>query len=127
MSAGIFLFRARSRAKDGGGHHCPRQTMSLLRRSLRHGAQSIAPGLLFFLAASAPAQTGFQPIRSFGFPEGMGDSPSGGVIEGSDHKLYGTTVNGGANGDYGVVYSVQRDGSWYIALHHFQGAPSDGA
>jgi uncharacterized repeat protein (TIGR03803 family) len=101
--------------------------MSSLRRLLRYGAQAIAPGLLFFLATSAPAQTGFQPIRSFGFPEGMGDSPSGGVMEGSDHKLYGTTVNGGANGDYGVVYSVQRDGSGYTALHHFQGAPSDGA
>ncbi len=57
----------------------------------------------------------------------MGDSASGGVIEGSDLKLYGTTVEGGANGNYGVVYSLQRDGSGYSVLHHFLGAPSDGA
>ena len=57
----------------------------------------------------------------------MGDSPSGGVIEGSDHKLYGTTVEGGTNGNYGVVYSQQRDGAGYTVLHHFLGGPSDGA
>ncbi|PYM12949.1 MAG: hypothetical protein DME18_10145, partial [Verrucomicrobia bacterium] len=83
--------------------------------------------MVFLFASSARAQIGFEQVRSFGFPEGMGDSASGGVIEGSDHKLYGTTVEGGANGSFGVVYSLQRDGSGYTVLHDFLGAPSDGA
>src|SRR6266542_4709758 len=92
----------------------------------RRQARSIATSLILFVAASARAQTGFEPVRSFGFPERMGDSASGGVMEGSDLMLYGTTVEGGANGNYGVVYRVQRDGSGYSVLHHFLG-PSDGA
>src|SRR2546421_2873828 len=126
MSWGVFMFTVRGRAKDRVGLRCSRQTTTRLARLIRQQAQSITASLLFFFAASARAQIGFEPVRSFGFPEGMGDSPAGGVIEGSDHKLYGTTVEGGANGNYGVVYSLPRDGTGYTVLHHFLGAPSDG-
>jgi uncharacterized repeat protein (TIGR03803 family) len=87
----------------------------------------LLPGISLLIAFAAQAQIGFEPVRSFGFPDGMGDSASGGVIEGSDHNLYGTTVEGGRDGNYGVVYRVQRDGTGYLALHHFSGAPTDGA
>ncbi|HUS35878.1 MAG TPA: choice-of-anchor tandem repeat GloVer-containing protein [Verrucomicrobiae bacterium] len=55
----------------------------------------------------------------------MGDTASGGVIEGSDGRLYGATIAGGTHGD-GVVYSLKRDGTGYTVLHQFQGQPSDG-
>jgi uncharacterized repeat protein (TIGR03803 family) len=92
-----------------------------LERTIRIAAVSV-----FLFGANTCAENGFELVRAFGFPDGMGESPSGGVIEGSDGKLYGTTVDGGATGS-GVVYTVQRDGSGYKALHHFAGQPSDGA
>src|SRR5437879_5978052 len=127
MSSGVCMGRGRGRTKDARGHRCSRQITIPLARLNRQRACSIAASLVFLFASSARAQIGFEQVRSFGFPEGMGDSASGGVIEGSDHKLYGTTVEGGANGSFGVVYSVQRDGTGYTALHHFGGMPSDGA
>ena len=93
-----------------------------------HGVMRLsAVGVVSFMIATGWAESGFETVRSFGFPDKMGESPSGGVIEGSDGKLYGATVSGGANGDFGVVYTAQRDGSGYIVLHHFAGEPSDGA
>lgn len=89
--------------------------------------RSFAAGLALFLSSGAWGETGFQEVRSFGFPERMGDSASAGVIQGSDLKLYGTTVEGGANGNYGVVYSLYSDGSGYQVLHHFLAAPTDGS
>src|ERR1041384_6379576 len=84
------------------------------------GAAVLAAGL------SGGSEISFQLVRSFGFPNGMGDSASGGVIQGSDGRFFGTTVDGGTTGS-GVVYALQADGSGYTVLHHFQGAPSDGA
>src|SRR6266513_566660 len=127
MFTGTFMFTVRSRATNARRDHCSCQTTTPPARLIRRRAYSVAAGLVFLFAASARAQIGFEQVRSFGFPEGMGDSASGGVIEGSDHKLYGTTVEGGANGNFGVVYSLQRDGTGYAVVHHFLGAPSDGA
>jgi uncharacterized repeat protein (TIGR03803 family) len=119
------MFRGTNKANNGSGHRGSFPTPTRMARRIRQ--RSLVASLVFLLASSARAQIGFEPVRSFGFPEGMGDSPSGGIIEGSDHMLYGTTVEGGASGNYGVVYRLQRDGSGYTVLHHFLGAPSDGA
>jgi uncharacterized repeat protein (TIGR03803 family) len=81
--------------------------------------------LACLVASSSRAESGFEHVRSFGFPDGMGDTPSGGVIEGADGKLYGATVSGGTHGD-GVVYTLNKDGTGYSALHQFLGQPSDG-
>ena len=89
-------------------------------RFLAAGAAVLAVGL------RGGSEIGFQLVRSFGFPNGMGDSASGGVIQGSDGRFFGTTVYGGTTGS-GVVYALQADGSGYTVLHHFQGTPSDGA
>src|SRR5438105_4839425 len=77
---------------------------------LHHRAASfVVIGLVFLFALNSRAQIGFEAVRSFGIPEGMGDSASSGVIEGGDHKLYGTTVSGGM-ANLGVVYRMGRDG-----------------
>ena len=47
-------------------------------------------------------------------------------------RFYGMTSAGGANGisgggaGYGVIFSMNLDGSDYRVLHHFAGAPNDG-
>ena len=49
-----------------------------------------------------------------------GNNP-GQLIEGTDGKLYGTTINGGANsppGD-GVLFRVNKDGSGFRVIHRF--------
>jgi len=50
-----------------------------------------------------------------------GFKPTGGVIKGSDGKLYGTAKIGGNDGA-GIVYSVNADGSSYTRLHEFTDA-----
>src|SRR6266480_1713668 len=127
MSSGVCMRGVIDKAKDARRHCCSCQTTTRLARLNCQRACSIAASLVFLFGASVRAQIGFEQVRAFGFPEGMGDSASGGVIEGSDHKLYGTTVEGGSNGNFGVVFSLQRDGTGYAVLHHFLGAPSDGA
>jgi uncharacterized repeat protein (TIGR03803 family) len=50
-----------------------------------------------------------------------GAHPLGGLVEGPDHNLYGTTEYNGANGDYGVVFQLTPAGA-YTVLHSFGGA-----
>lgn len=127
MSSGAFMFTLERRVGNPRGHRCFPHTTTRLRPLNWQRAGLIASSLMLLFGARTLAQIGFEQVRSFGFPERMGDSASGGVIEGSDRNLYGTTVEGGANGNFGVVYSLRRDGSGYTVLHHFQGAPADGS
>lgn len=64
----------------------------------------------------------YQVVRSFQNTTNDGQIPYGGVIEGRDGFLYGTTTAGGKNGNRGVVYQLSRDGSTYEVLHHFGGS-----
>ena len=48
-----------------------------------------------------------------------GASPYASLIQATDGKLYGTTINGGANGD-GTVFSMTTSGT-LTTLHHFTG------
>ncbi len=50
-----------------------------------------------------------------------GENPLGGLAEGPDHSVYGTTEYGGANGDYGVVFQLTPAGV-YTVLHSFSGS-----
>jgi uncharacterized repeat protein (TIGR03803 family) len=64
-------------------------------------------------------------LRNFlSSPSGDGAEPQGRLIEGRDGRLYGTTISGGT-GFVGTVYSLNRDGSGYVVLHHFT-APRNG-
>jgi uncharacterized repeat protein (TIGR03803 family) len=47
-----------------------------------------------------------------------GGTPLGGVIEGSDGALYGTTSVGGTNNS-GTVFKLNKDGSGFTVLRHF--------
>jgi uncharacterized repeat protein (TIGR03803 family) len=73
--------------------------------------------------------TGYTNLHSFvGFPSD-GANPWGGLIL-SGNTLYGTTWQGGTNGNpnaNGTVFAVNTDGTGYTNLHNFAGYPSDGA
>lgn len=72
----------------------------------------------------APDGSGFTILHSFDGAD-EGGVPFAGLTFGSDGKLYGTTMQGGAN-DLGTVYGLAPDGSGFTVLHSFDGA-NDGA
>src|SRR5437773_9775140 len=78
------------------------------------GVSAAALAVLFCLSflAAAHAQTNYQRIKSFGFPEFAGGGPSSALIEGSDGYLYGT--------DVGTAFRIMRDGGGYTVLHRFK-------
>src|SRR5580658_2296048 len=77
--------------------------------------------LLWAMAAVVlPAQT-ITVVHSF--DKADGGLPSGGLVQGIDGKLYGTTYYGGTN-DEGTVFSITTNGA-LTTLHSFDGA--DGA
>ena len=64
-----------------------------------------------------------------GFTDPEGDKPEGGLVQGSDGSLYGTT-EGGGTANLGAVYRVTLAGEFTV-LHQFTGfqptGPIDGA
>jgi uncharacterized repeat protein (TIGR03803 family) len=64
--------------------------------------------------------TGHSVLHSFDRTSD-GAEPTGGVIEGRDGVLYGTTFRGGKH-DSGVVFRITKGGSDYRVLHHFASA-----
>ncbi len=75
--------------------------------------------------------SGGQVLHSFMPSGGDGQRPYGGLVQGPDGTLYGTTQEGGstANGGssgYGTVFKVNPDGSGYRILHNFRSdSPAD--
>jgi uncharacterized repeat protein (TIGR01451 family) len=55
-----------------------------------------------------------------------GALPLGELVQGTNGNLYGTTRNGGANGD-GTVFKISPYGGSLITLHAFNGSLPDGA
>jgi uncharacterized repeat protein (TIGR03803 family) len=76
------------------------------------------------LAATSQAAVQFQLLSAFGVATNDGRLPQAALIEGSDGVLYGTTSAGGSN-DSGTVFKLNKDGTGYAILHHFNG--TDGA
>jgi uncharacterized repeat protein (TIGR03803 family) len=70
----------------------------------------------------SPDGTIFNTLHSFNGSDGA--YPYGGVVQGSDGNLYGTTQQGGNNG-VGVVFQMSTDGATFNVLHSF--SYSDGA
>src|SRR6266446_7057855 len=81
-------------------------------------AQLLAQVLCCGVLATAEAQTNYQRLRSFGFPDLSGVKPNSPLMEGGDGKLYGTTEYGGSN-DAGTVFKLNKDASSYEVLHSF--------
>ncbi len=70
---------------------------------------------LLILENTAGGQT-FTNIFSFG---GTNGAAPGGPLVLSNGVLYGTTALGGTNGNGGVVFSIQTNGSNFAVLHEF--------
>ncbi|HUA66548.1 MAG TPA: choice-of-anchor tandem repeat GloVer-containing protein [Alphaproteobacteria bacterium] len=64
-------------------------------------------------------------IYNFG-ASGDGAGPVAGLIEGSDHALYGTTQLGGGTNFDGSIFKINKDSSGYQILHGFSGSGTDG-
>lgn len=75
-------------------------------------------GVLFSLDLANNAYT-----KLHDFTQATGSSPFGGVIKASDGKLYGMTLNGGAN-DLGAIFSFDLQTSIYTKI--FDGSFTDG-
>jgi uncharacterized repeat protein (TIGR03803 family) len=77
----------------------------------------------------APDGSGFTLLHSFSSAPTDGQHPYAGLIQGPDGTLYGTTYQGGSNGN-GTVFRLAPDGSGFTLLHRFTGtdggAPSAG-
>jgi len=63
-------------------------------------------------------------LHNFSSATTDGKGPYGGLVEGSDGNLYGTTSEGGANSD-GTVYKITTGGTFSL-LHSFAGGTGDG-
>ena len=68
--------------------------------------------------------TTYTVLHSFSSSLYDGEQPLAGLVEGSDGKFYGTTLNGGAS-NLGSVYSISASGSFTL-LHSFSIKPMDG-
>src|ERR1017187_7353331 len=60
-----------------------------------------------------------------GYPND-GETPIGGLVQGSDGNFYGTTAFGWTNLFNGTIFRISPSGS-YTNLHNFVGRPSDGS
>jgi uncharacterized repeat protein (TIGR03803 family) len=78
--------------------------------------------LLLLWPCSGRPQT-FSVLHEF-CATNAGCNPQGGLVQGADGALYGTTCFGG-NFNFGTVFKLGTNGSDYTVLHHFTGA--DGA
>jgi len=66
----------------------------------------------------------FAALHHFG-QSGDGQNPYGGLVEGSDGAIRGTTRNGGTAIN-GTAFKLKKDGAGYSVLHHFDGSAGDG-
>ncbi|MEN9675295.1 MAG: hypothetical protein RIS76_1191 [Verrucomicrobiota bacterium] len=67
----------------------------------------------------------YQILHHFSRSADNGNEPWAGLVEDPAGVLYGTTLEGGSNGG-GVVFRLNRDGSGFAILHHFQENENDG-
>ena len=63
--------------------------------------------------------TGYAILHHFGADEWDGRTPTDGVVQGPDGRLYGSTLRGGA-GEAGTLYAIGIDGSGYVVLRNFR-------
>ncbi|MDZ4712679.1 MAG: hypothetical protein SGI89_10185 [bacterium] len=111
--------------KDGS---TPKGTMLLVENEL-YGFTSAGgnndKGVIFKMGIDGK---NFNVLYNFetGADNGKGKEPHHASLYYFNGKLYGAALYGGKS-DYGVIYSVNTDGSGYTPLHVFNGGDSDGA
>ena len=69
--------------------------------------------------------SGYAVLYSFVNNAGGGPQPNGGLVQGRDGALYGTTYGGGTS-LRGTVFKLNTDGSGFSILHNFTSGASDG-
>ena len=84
------------------------------------GADFANAGTLFAVNTDG---TGYTNLHVFTTLSSDGGNPYAGMIA-SGNVLYGTTIGGGAAG-YGVIFSINADGTGYTTLHSFPGANNE--
>lgn len=67
----------------------------------------------------------YQIIHEFAGHDQTGDSPIGGLVEGPDGALYGTTYEGGIDGA-GTIFRLSKDGTGFAILRIYIDAPNPG-
>ncbi len=65
-------------------------------------------------------------LHEFDPSRGEGRNPVGTLVEGRDGALYGATSGGGWDPSGGVVFALEKDGSGYRVVHHFEAVAGDG-
>jgi len=70
-----------------------------------------------------PDGSGFTTLHSFDYSSGA--YPYGGLVQGTDGALYGTTYYGGA-GSYGTVFTLNPDGTGFTVLQNFDYSTTGG-
>ncbi len=83
------------------------------------GANSL--GTLYSINPSGALTT----LHTFGATTSDGGNPAAALVQGSDGKFYGTTLNGGDNG-YGTVFQYTPGGE-LITLHSFGNTVTEGS
>lgn len=68
--------------------------------------------------------TGYQVLKAYLSGPDQPVAPNS-LIEGSDQKLYGTTLTGGTWG-HGTLFRMNRDGTGYTVLHNFTSGSNAG-
>ena len=81
---------------------------------------SYGMGTVFRLGTSG---AGFRVLHSFSGWDGA--QPYGGLVQGTDGGLYGTTYGGGTNG-WGTVFRLSTTGAGFRVLYRFTGTGGDG-
>jgi uncharacterized repeat protein (TIGR03803 family) len=69
--------------------------------------------------------TGYTILHNFGNLDFDDGRPLGGLIQGTDGALYGTTQQGGTSG-LGTVFKINTDGTGYTTLRSFSNSGGDG-
>ena len=92
------------------------------------GGSGIGYGTVFRLNKDGSSYT---VLHSFTGGPSDGSNPQGGLLEGSDGVLYGTTKEGGSaeeggSAGAGTVFKLNKDGSGYVVLLNFQFLNRDG-
>jgi uncharacterized repeat protein (TIGR03803 family) len=78
-------------------------------------------GVLFGLDRDAG---NYAVLHHFRYHATNGAWPYASLLEGSDGRLYGTTPSGGSN-NYGVAFSIQKDGHGFTVLRSFSTASNN--
>lgn len=85
----------------------------------RGGASTSSKGTVFVINKDG---TGYSRLRSFAGTDGS--TPYAPLVEGSDGRLYGTTLTGGVSAK-GTVFTLNKNGTGFVLLRSFSG--TDGA